>query len=80
MNLFFSLFELQICQIMNRYKLFNKLKKTAEVIVGITKFLFEIIKIATHKKSTINLKKISDSAKTPAGKTIILPSKAANVE
>ena len=45
-----------------------------------TKFLLDIINIATHIISTPNLAKISDSAKTPAGKIIILPSKAAKVE
>ena len=80
MNLFFSYFELLNCQKKNHYKLLNMLKIIAEVNVGMTKFLLDIIKIATQTKRTINLKKISDSAKTPAGKIIILPSKAAKVE
>ena len=80
MNLFFSYFELLNCQNKNHYKLLNMLKIIAEVNVGMTKFLLDIIKIATQTKRTINLKKISDSAKTPAGKIIILPSKAAKVE
>ena len=80
MNLFFSILKLINQQIMNRYKVLNMLKKTAEVNVGITKFLLDIKKIATHVTSTINLNNISDSPKTPAGKIIILPRRAANVE
>ena len=80
MNLFFSYFKLLNCQKKNRYRLLSKLRIIAEVNVGMTKFLLDIIKIATHITRTINLKKISDSAKTPAGKIIILPSKAAKVE
>ena len=60
--------------------LLNKLKNTAEVSVGITKFRLDTKKIATQIKSTLNLIRISDSAKTPAGKIIILPSNAARVE
>ena len=51
-----------------------------EKIVGITKFFLDKIKIITHMQTTTILIISSDSAKTPAGNIIILPSKAANVE
>ena len=60
--------------------LVKKLSKIAEVIVGITKFFLDIINIAMQVKNTISLIISSDSAKTPAGKIIILPNKAAKVE
>ena len=60
--------------------LVKKLNKIAEVIVGKTKFFLDKINIAIQMKNTINLIIISDSAKTPAGNIIILPSKAAKVE
>ena len=60
--------------------LVKKLNKIAEAIVGITKFFLEIINIAIQVKNTISLIISSDSAKTPAGKIIILPNKAAKVE
>ena len=51
------------------------LKIIAEVNVGMTKFLLDIIKIATQTKRTINLKKISDSdlyrQPTPRQSTIV---------
>ena len=65
---------------MNRYRLLKILKKIAEVNVGMTKFLLDNKKIATHVNNTINLNNISESPKTPAGKIIILPSRAASVE
>ena len=58
----------------------NKLNKIAEVIVGITKFFFDIINIAMQVKNTISLIISSESAKTPAGNIIILPNNAARVE
>ena len=60
--------------------LVKKLSKIAEVIVGITKFFLDIINIAMQVKNTISLINRSESAKTPAGNTIILPSNAAKVE
>ena len=60
--------------------LVKKLNKTAEVTVGITKFFLDIINIAMQVRNTISLIVSSDSAKTPAGNIIILPSKAAKVE
>ena len=60
--------------------LVKKLSKIAEVTVGITKFFFDIINIAMHVRNTISLIVSSDSAKTPAGNIIILPSNAAKVE
>ena len=60
--------------------LVKKLSKIAEVIVGITKFFLDIINIAMQVKNTISLIISSESAKTPAGNIIILPSKAAKVE
>ena len=60
--------------------LVKKLSKIAEVTVGITKFFLDIINIAMQVKSTISLIISSESAKTPAGNIIILPSKAAKVE
>ena len=62
------------------YKFINKLKKIAEKIVGITRFFLDKIKITTHITTTTNLIIRSDSAKTPAGKIIILPNNAAKVE
>ena len=60
--------------------LVKKLNKIAEAIVGITKFFLEIINIAMQVKNTISLIISSESAKTPAGNIIILPSSAAKVE
>ena len=60
--------------------LVKKLSKIAEVTVGITKFFLDIINIAMHVRNTISLIVSSDSANTPAGNIIILPSNAANVE
>ena len=60
--------------------LVKKLSKIAEVTVGITKFFLEIINIAMQERNTISLIISSDSAKTPAGNIIILPSNAAKVE
>jgi|TARA_B100001057_G_scaffold50652_1_gene45120 hypothetical protein len=60
--------------------LVKKLSKNAEAIVGITKFFFDIINIEIQVKNTISLIINSESAKTPAGKIIILPNKAAKVE
>ena len=55
-------------------------KSIAENIVGITKFFFIIMKINIQLIRTIKRIMISASAKTPAGKIVILPSKAARVE
>ena len=44
------------------------------------KFFLDIINIAIQVKNTINLIVKSESAKTPAGNIIILPSNAAKVE
>ena len=60
--------------------LVKKLSKIAEVTVGITKFFLDIINIAMHVRNTISLIVSSDSANTPAGNIIILPSNAAKVE
>ncbi len=60
--------------------LVKKLSKIAEAIVGITKFFLDITNIAIQVKNTISLIVSSDSAKTPAGNIIILPSNAAKVE
>ena len=60
--------------------LVKKLSKNAEVTVGITKFFLDIINIAMQVRNTISLIVSSDSAKTPAGNIIILPSNAAKVE
>ena len=60
--------------------LVKKLNKIAEAIVGITKFFFDNINIEMQVKNTISLIINSESAKTPAGKIIILPNKAAKVE
>ena len=60
--------------------LVKKLSKIAEVIVGITKFFLDIINIAMQVKNTISLIISSESANTPAGNIIILPSKADKVE
>ena len=60
--------------------LVKKLNKIAEATVGITKFFFDIIYIAMQVKNTISLIIRSESAKTPAGNIIILPSNAAKVE
>ena len=60
--------------------LVKKLSKIAEVTVGITKFFLDIKNIAIQVKNTIILINKSESAKTPAGNIIILPSKAAKVE
>ena len=60
--------------------LVKKLNKIAEVTVGITKFFLDIINIAMQVKNTISLIISSESAKTPAGNSLILPSKAAKVE
>ena len=60
--------------------LVKKLNKIAEAMVGITKFFLVIINIAMQVRNTINLNVSSESAKTPAGNIIILPSKAAKVE
>ena len=61
-------------------KLFKTDNITAEKIVGITKFFLVKIKIKIQLISTTNLIKRSEPDKTPAGKIIILPSNAANVE
>ena len=60
--------------------LVKKLNKIADVSVGITKFFLDIINIAIQVKNTINRIVSSESAKTPAGNIIILPSNAAKVE
>ncbi len=60
--------------------LVKKLNKIAEAIVGITKFFLDIRNIAIQVKNTISLIISSESAKTPAGNIIILPSSAAKVE
>ncbi len=60
--------------------LVKKLSKIAELIVGITKFFFDIINIAIQVKNTISLITRSESAKTPAGNITILPNNAARVE
>ena len=60
--------------------LVKKLNKIAEAIVGIAKFFLDIINIAIQMMKTINLTVSSESAKTPAGNIIILPSSAAKVE
>ena len=60
--------------------LVKKLNKNAEATVGITKFFLDIINIAMQVKNTISLIIRSESAKTPAGNIIILPSNAAKVE
>ena len=60
--------------------LVKKLSKNAEAIVGITKFFFDNTNIEMQVKNTISLIINSESAKTPAGKIIILPNKAAKVE
>ena len=60
--------------------LVKKLSKIAEATVGITKFFLDIINIAMQVRNTISLIVSSDSAKTPAGNIIILPSSAAKVE
>ena len=59
--------------------LFKTDKSIAETMVGSTKFFLEIMKIIIQIISTTILIKRSESASTPAGKTIILPSSAANV-
>ena len=56
------------------------LKKIADKMVGITKFFLVEIKIPTQVIKTISLRVNSESDKTPAGKIIILPNKAARVE
>ena len=60
--------------------LVKKLSKIAEVTVGIIKFFLDNTNIAMQVKNTISLIISSDSAKTPAGNIIILPSNAAKVE
>ena len=60
--------------------LVKKLNKIAEATVGITRFFLDIINIAMQVKNTISLIVSSESAKTPAGNIIILPSNAAKVE
>ena len=60
--------------------LVKKLSKIAEVTVGITKFFLDIKNIAMQIKNTNSLITRSESAKTPAGNIIILPSKADKVE
>ena len=60
--------------------LVKKLSKIAEATVGITKFFLDIINIEMQVRNTISLIVSSDSAKTPAGNIIILPSNAAKVE
>ena len=59
--------------------LFKTDKSIAETTVGRTKFFLEIKKIKIQVISTAILIKRSESASTPAGKIIILPSSAANV-
>ena len=58
----------------------KKLKSAAERIVGMTKFflLFRNITIQINKTTILIISELS--ARTPAGKIIILPSNAANVE
>ena len=58
--------------------LVKKLNKIAEAIVGITKFFFDNTNIEMQVKNTISLIINSESAKTPAGKIIILPSSGGN--
>ena len=58
----------------------KKLSKIADTTVGITKFFLDMINIAIQVKNTISLIISSESAKTPAGNIIILPSNAAKVE
>ena len=58
----------------------KKLKSIADRIVGITKFFLLKINTKIHKTKTNILINKSLSASTPAGKIIILPSKAAKVE
>ena len=60
--------------------LVKKLNKIAETTVGITKFFLDSINIVMQVKNTISLIARSESAKTPAGNIIILPSNAAKVE
>ena len=60
--------------------LVKKLNRIAEKIVGKTKFFLDKINKAMQVKNTISLTVSSESAKTPAGNIIILPSNAANVE
>ena len=48
--------------------------------MGNTKFFLVKIKTATQVIRTISLIIKSESAKTPAGKIIILPNKAAKIE
>ena len=55
-------------------------KRTAEIIVGITKFFFVLINKATQIIKTTNRMIRSESDRTPAGNTIILPNRAAKVE
>ena len=58
----------------------KKLKSIADRIVGITKFFLLKINTKIHKTKTNILITKALSASTPAGKIIILPSKAARVE
>jgi len=62
------------------YRFVSKLKKIAEKIVGRTKFFLLNIKMETQVTRTITLIIKSESARTPAGKIIILPNSAAKVE
>ena len=55
-------------------------KRIAEIIVGITKFFFVAMNKAIQIIKTNNRIIKSESARTPAGKIIILPNKAAKVE
>ena len=58
----------------------KKLKRTADKIVGITKFFLLTINTKIHIAKTNTLTVSVLSARTPAGKIIILPNKAARVE
>ena len=58
----------------------KKLKSIADRIVGITKFFLLLRNVAIQIIKTITLINKELSARTPAGKTIILPNKAASVE
>ena len=55
-------------------------KSIAEIIVGSTRFFLVYMNIKIQIKSTKNLIINVDSDNTPAGKIIILPSRAAKVE
>ena len=58
----------------------KKVSKINAFTVGNTRLFLLYIKIATLIKITINLIKIYDSNKAPAGNTIILAVRAAKIE